>query len=89
LSVKLEKAAAKVISDVEERAQQKAEANEIEAEWAKNVRRHHFAKREANILEWYAFETHMYRSHAQLASEHAAKAMKLVDENPQLLKEVS
>jgi hypothetical protein len=89
LSVKLEKAGEKIASTIEQRAQQKVEANATEAEWAKSTRKHNSAKREANILEWYAFETHMYRSHAQLASEHAAKAMKLVDENPQLLKEVS
>jgi hypothetical protein len=86
LSVKLEKAAQKVASTVAKNAQQKAEANSVEATWAKSTRKHNAAKREANRLEWYAFHEHMYRSHSRLASEHAAKAMALVDEYPQLKK---
>jgi hypothetical protein len=67
---------------------ERKEANATAASWAESTRKHNAAKRERNCQEWYAYHEHMYRSHSKLASEHAAKAMELVDEYPQL-KEVS
>ena len=75
VDTKIEKAAQKVASTIDQRTQQKTKANATEASYAASTRRHRTREQEQNRLEWIAVHTHLYRSHARLASEHAAKAV--------------
>jgi hypothetical protein len=79
LDTKLDKAAAKIDSDKEKRALQKAEANGVEASYAASTRRHHSRQREENRALWQEFYERQYRAHARLASDYAAKAAALQD----------
>ncbi len=79
MSKRLDNAATKVGSVIDQRAQAKQEANRVEASYAASTRQHHARRREANRLEWIEHHKHMYRSHSRLASYHAAEAVALED----------
>lgn len=46
----------------------------IEEVWAESERRHAARRRAENLTAWTEHHERMYRVHARLASEHAAKA---------------
>ena len=52
----------------------------VEEMWAESERRHTAQRRAENRMAWTEHHERMYRVHARLAAEHAARAVGLTEE---------
>ena len=64
---------------IERRSRQRDEANRTEEAWRESERKYRERQRRQIRAQWYAHEMNLSEMHAQLAAEHEAKALKLLE----------
>ena len=77
-----EKLEAELDRIIERRAREERDAAPIEEAWKDSTRRHSEQRREALGLAWRDHHLRMQEVHARLASEHEARALRLLGGSP-------
>jgi metal-responsive CopG/Arc/MetJ family transcriptional regulator len=77
-----EKLEAEIDSLIEKRAAEKRDEGAIEELWKDSTRRHNGQRREGHAAAWYDHHLRMQMVHARLASEHEARALRLLGGTP-------
>jgi hypothetical protein len=77
-----EKLEAELDRIIERRAREERDAAPIEGAWKDSTRRHNEQRREELGAAWRAHHLRMREVHARLASEHEARALRLLDGSP-------
>ncbi len=77
-----EKLEAELDRIIERRAREERDSAPIEEAWKDSTRRHNEQRREALGLAWRDHHLRMQEVHARLASEHEARALRLLGGSP-------
>ncbi len=67
---------------IERRAGEARDANATEELWKESARVHNEQRREGHAAAWYDHHLRMQEVHASLASEHEARALRLLGGSP-------
>ncbi len=67
---------------IERRAGEARDANAVEELWKESARVHNEQRREGYVAAWRDHHLRMREVHARLASEHEARALRLLDGTP-------